>query len=359
MKKFLESTLGLGLITALTAAVLVACGGGELKQIDFTNPTPAPTPTGSGGTNDPAPPAQDVDPIPEAGVDFDCIPADPLDGQQIKVKVSSVDGQGSGDGIYSVGLADVTYSFGVQGSFAAVSSNYSTFVPSPSAGVYSLNGNVVDEVFPVFVPDPDPDEVFNRAPSIITYSPSDWMQRATKRAELAEVGGVYTTSVTLEAKGKLPYLLATLYVDPVVDGPNAAIQAFFTATITRLANGQVGTVANACNYSVTLTRPNVGQSEDNALASYKLNGLDLEPVYAILAERHTLEPYMPMLQGTFSTSSAVPFVPVRSELAHTYGVSSPAAAVSVTTDKGSTIPEKALTPESPAASQTMTFDSVQ
>lgn len=369
MKKNSELTYRFSFMAALCVAALAACGGG-LKEINYTTPTPVPTAPGGGGMNDEAPPAQEVDPAPEAGIiDFDCIPAAPSPGQIIKLQTNSVDGQGSGDGIYPVGSSTVMYTFAADGSFSVTSSNSSAYVPSPSAGTYSANGNVIDEVFPPFVPDPV-DPILNSL-SIITYSPSDWMQRATKQPALAVEGGTYTTRVVLEAKGKLPYILASLYGVAETDPENNAIQATFTATITRLPNAAVGSTLNACSYSVKLTRPSIAVNEDNALNSYKLFGAGLSPVYNGLEDRLFLEPYMPMLEGTFSTSNAVPFVPVRSELVHTYGVSSLALSQDVATNKcvdpmepiascvRNVAPAKALEPSDPAAQQTIIFESVQ
>ena len=365
MKKKLHSAFGLSAVAIVCALAVASCGGGELERNDFRSLDK--TPPISLGPNSPAPSPQELDPVVDGGADFNCVPASPVAKQKITLVSSSVDGQGEGGGIYPIGNSDIVYEFDGASGFTVSSSNEYAYVASPKAATYSTNTNVVNEVFPVFVMPAEDDE---RGPlSTITYSPSDWMQRAAKHPDLAVVGGTYVTRVNLKANGKLPLILATItYLQDDLtpeelearrDPENDAIQVAFTATIKRLENSDVDGVQSACNYSVELTRPNIGQSEDNALASFELLGRGLGPVYDDLTQRLFLEPYMPKISGTFSTSSQVPFVPVRSELTHVYGVSSLAVEVDVTTDKGNTSPAKALTPASPAASQVIKFVSAE
>ncbi len=279
------------------------------------------------------------------------MPALPASGQQINLQVTSVDAQASGQGLYPVGVADVAYTIAPGNSFSVSSTDLSGYNPSPNAGNYAANGDITSPVTPVLG---DPINA-----SLITFAPSDWMQQAARQPALATVGGVYTTTVILDAKGKLPNLLADVVLNSTADPLNNAIIATLNATITRLPNGTVASVANACQYSVTLTRPDIKIDEDAALASFRFEGADLFPVNAQLEYMQQLELYMPMLSGVFATSKDVPFVPVLSDLSHTYGVSGTAPQEDVTSSKGVLIPMKALPPQAPAARQTITFVSVQ
>ena len=282
--------------------------------------------------------------------DANCVPALPISGQQINLQVTSVDAQASGQGLYPVGVADVAYTIASGNSFSVSSTNLTGYNPSPNAGNYGANGDVTSATSPVLA---DPE-----AASLITYAPSDWMQQAVRQPALAAVGGIYTTTVGLMAKGKLPNLLAGAVIGSMNDPQNNAILATLNATITRLPNETVATVPNACKYSVTLTRPNIKVDEDAALASFRFEGADLLPVNSQVEAMQQLELYMPMLTGVFATSKDVPFVPVFSDLVHTYGVSSSAPQEDVTTSKGVLVPAKALPPLDPAARQIITFISL-
>ena len=252
--------------------------------------------------------------------------------------------------MYPVGVANVAYTIAPGNSFSVSSTDLTGYNPSPNAGSYAANGDVTSPITPVLA---DPETA-----SLITYSPSDWMQQAVRQPALAAVGGVYTTTVGLEAKGKLPNLLAGAVIGSMNDPLNNAILATLTATITRLPNGAVATVPNACKYSVTLTRPDIKVDEVAALASFGFAGADLTPVNADPEAMRQLSLYMPTLTGDFATSKDVPFVPVFSDLSHIYGVSGTAPQEDVTTNLGNFIPAKALPPQVPAARQTITFVSV-
>ena len=279
----------------------------------------------------------------------------PTQGQKINLKVTSVDGQNAGAGIYPVGLADLTYTIGASNAFSIASTNADSYFPSPNAASYTASGDVVGPTFPA-VPPVSPSGIVET--SIITFTPSDWMQKATKQAALASVNGVYTTTVSLEAKGKLPTFLAANF-SQVVDYQNDAILANFNVTITRLPNAPETGVANACQYKVTLARPDIKTNEVGAIASYNLLGDDLAPLYLDEFNRQNFELYMPMLSGTFATSKDVPLVPVRSDLTHTYGVSSDAPRVDTLTSGGTLLGPMALQAELPTARQIIVFDTVQ
>ena len=118
-------------------------------------------------------------------------------------------------------------------------------------------------------------------------------------------------------------------------------------------------VTNDCRYEVELSRPDIAVDEDAALESWSLSGDDLAPLYADINNRLQLDSYIPMLAGTFATSSEVPLVPVQSKFMHTYGVASATSTANKTTSKGNTALGKALDPIDPSAVQTITFARVK
>ena len=355
----MKKPLALGVITVLVSAVLAACGGGSDGVNIWNGGGGVVVPPGGGNDSGAGPDV--LDPI-DAEADLDCIPAAPTSGQVIKQSVVSEDGQFDGLGLYANGVATVSYTIESGNNFKIESdgldaNGLATYSPSPKSGKYLGSGGFSNLIFPA---PPAPTEEGLIETSLISFTPVDWMQKATKRKELAAVGDEYQTTVLLQAKGKLPSFLAAVYprYDFIDDPENAAIEVTFAATVKRLPDALEGGIM-ACQYSVTLKRPDITVDEDAALASYRFYGRDLEPQNSNVANKIALEPYMPMIEGTFATSSQVPFLPVRSMLQHTYGASSPFRwPDGQITSKGNLIEAVALPVSEPIAKQTFTFLSV-
>lgn len=366
MKKMSPSIGSLGLAAAFCAALLVACGGGSGNP-DNLGKTPGSQSGGSSGGSASEPPNRGGD-APESspavldvvGADENCVPAVPTNEQDIVLDVVSVDGQG----LYPIGNGEITYRVRGADGFTIDSSNTIAYYPSPLSGNYAPSGDFINPAYPTaVVKNPDTGEIVTpgfdaEVDSIISFEPADWMQRAARSPNLAKVGDSYILPMRLKAKGLLPYTVAGLFGE-ATDAEGNAINAFFEAKITRIDDGPVGVVANACRYEVELSRPDIVLDEDAALASWSLSGVDLEPLYADINNRLQLESYMPMLEGTFATSSEVPLVPVRSEFRHTYGVASATTTDNKTTSKGNIALGKALDPIAPSAQQTITFARVE
>jgi hypothetical protein len=208
------------------------------------------------------------------------------------------------------------------------------------------------------------------------------------------VGQSATIPVKLESLGKLPNLLA-LVTGEKADGNGAPIpgtgqanmgnilRMTMSVTATRLADGTVNGVVNACRFSYTMSRPmllvnpailftpydpsnpatkptiNVTDPslESAVLSVVEMVGPTLQ--YIAAPERLSYEPYLPVIKGTFATSNTVPFVPISLDLQHIYGVSGPSLQVynfsSGPIGQGQTNIEKALTPVTPVAHQTYTY----
>ena len=396
MMKSPASFRSLGLMTVLCSAVLAACGGGSDEiSFDILNPaatstpvatatsTPVPTNTNTPvatATNTPVPtntdtpvptatntntPVPTATPTPPAD---SCAPGVPVNGQQVKMSMVAEDMQGpdNGQAIYPNLNSDITYTFNaVDGTFTAVASNAS-YVINPNGTYSPSTGDILTAQTPTLA-NPMND-------SFVSFTPADWAQRLAKDLDGQPVNSTATKTVTLEARGYLPNLLANLNGGSA-DPQNEVIQNTFTATATRLANGTVNGVANACNFSFTLYRnfqydpavilmagdhgsagaplePNA-VDEDAATANLTVSGDVLGQFAGDRSSMLFLEPYMPAFKGSFSTSSQVPFVPIKLKWTHVYGISSLSFPTYLNTDGATNA--RAVTSASAAAFQEFTY----
>ena len=245
-------------------------------------------------------------------------------------------GADNGQAIYPNENSGITYTFNAgAGSFTAVASN-PTYAVNPQGTYDPVSGNVLTSQPPTLV-DPLVD-------SFVGLTPPDWAQRLAKQLDAQPVGSTATLPVKLEARGFLPNLLANLLAGGSADPQNEIIENYLTASVTRLANGTVNGISNACNFSFTLHRAfqvdpaiilmpgNHGDAanpltptavqEDATIADINIAGPALGASASDRSIMLYLESYMPALEGSFSTSSQVPFVPIRLKWTHVYGISS-------------------------------------
>ena len=275
-------------------------------------------------------------------------------------------GPDNGQAIYPNLNSDITYTFNaVDGTFTAVASNAS-YVINPNGTYSPSTGDILTAQTPTLA-NPMND-------SFVSFTPADWAQRLAKDLDGQPVNSTATKTVTLEARGYLPNLLANLNGGSA-DPQNEVIQNTFTATATRLANGTVNGVANACNFSFTLYRnfqydpavilmagdhgsagaplePNA-VDEDAATANLTVSGDVLGQFAGDRSSMLFLEPYMPAFKGSFSTSSQVPFVPIKLKWTHVYGISSLSFPTYLNTDGATNA--RAVTSASAAAFQEFTY----
>ena len=300
------------------------------------------------------------------------------------MKFHGEDGQVSGTGYFPTGDADLAYTFAADGSYTITSTNPGGLHPNIPAdqnvmnpdyvwytgGTYNTStGESLTETDPVLYTQAEVDNIVNNqdfdtmmSKSFVGYYPSDWAQRLARQLANAAEGDTATMTVTLMAKGKLPSLLGMVSGDSMITDPqNNRLRAETTVTATRLANGTVNGVANACRFSYTMLRPmsvpNIVElekatpggsytSSDTALQNATDSkvfflGQDLEELDTI-DKRLGFEVYIPVIEGTFATSNQVPFFTVETIMNHVYGVSSPAAPHITYSNFGDMLAEKAV-----------------
>ena len=261
--------------------------------------------------------------------------------------------------------SDVTYTFSAgAGTYSAVVSN-PNYVVNPSGTYNPSTGEILTSQTPVLA-NPALD-------SFVGLTPPDWAQRLAKQLDSQPVGSVATIPVRLEARGYLPNLLAGIAGGS--PDQDELIQNFMTATATRLPDGTVNGVTNACKFNFTLYRPfqydpaviltpgqhgdfgsglvSLEADEDAAVAALSVSGPTLDQFAGQRSQLLFLEPYMPALQGSFSTSSQVPFVPITLKWTHVYGISSLSDPTYLNTDGAEN--QRAVRPATAAAFQEFTY----
>ena len=274
--------------------------------------------------------------------------------------------QANGTAIYPNVISNITYTFDSGAGTFSASSSAPGYVISPSGTYSPTTGNVLSAQTPI-LPDPAVD-------SFLAFSPPDWAQQLAKQLDAQPVGAVATLPVTFQARGFLPVLLSGL-AGGTTDPQNEVIENFMTATATRLADGTVNGVANACKFSFTLYRnfqydPAViltpgahgdaanpllptAADEDAAIANLNVTGPTLGNFAGNRSAMLFLEPYMPALTGTFATSSSVPFVPITLKWTHVYGISSLSYPTYLNTDGATN--RRDVQPAAAAAFQEFTY----
>lgn len=348
MKKKIVTVSVWGSLTAVLVAVLVACGGGGAANFGSSTqtPTPTPVPTPGGGTGGPGGGGWAQNLVPGDSADLDCMPALPDEGQKIKVTAFGEDGQG----LFPQGSSDVTYTIGADNSFTITSANEPAYLPSPNSGGFDSSGYIVSPNFPVMT---DP-----LTESVLTFSPSDWMQQVVGQDQLNAEGGVFETTIGLSAKGLLPGLLTDVLIGGATEPFENAIEATLAVKVTRLPNAVVGGVP-LCKYKFTLLRPDIRLDEAAALASYQLTGTDFVESNLDLETKLSIEMDIPMMEGEFATSNQVPFVPVYAEFTHIYGISSAVPKDAGWQSSTGKPINKDLPPTPPYAKQRFAFVSVE
>ncbi len=312
------------------------------------------------------------------------MPAAPSNGQALNLKFHGVDGQVFGEGYYPTGDADLTYTFNA-GNFTVLSSNPGGLHPNIPPSENKMNPNyvtytggsyntstldVTTDNRPVLYTQAEVDNIVNNqdfdtmmSKSFVGYEPSDWAQRLAKQLANANVGDSVSMPIVLVAQGKLPSLLGMVSGDNLITDPqNNMLRATLTLTATRQANGTVNGYANACQFSYLMTRPmtvagilaaeqaspgGTYTASDSGLqsavdAAVQFLGADLQEID--FNGRMGFEVYMPVISGTFATTSAIPFFPIRTEMNHLYGVSSPANPHITYSNLGNMLAEKATDP---------------
>lgn len=368
----------MAIVASCAAAVLAACGGGSDNVVYWPGVTSTPIPTGSVTPSVTPTPTGSVTPtggptptgVPSAN---DCSPAVPSNGQVIKQAFSGVDGQAQASGFFPIGNAVASYTFN-NGSYTT-SSSVASYYPMAS-GTYDVgSGAILTDVAPV-VPLPADVNDLTAYDSFVGYYPSDWAQQLAKKLGDKNVGDTETLDVTLEASGKLPGLLAAVLAKTASD--KNVLRMHVTVTATRLANGTVNGVDNACKFSYTMYRPfladtntvlqpnpnaetrpvihTTAAAEQAAMAVVEMLSPGVPDGIASIdyPTRLALEVYLPAIEGTFATSKLVPFFPVELKMKHVYGVSSDAFPTYTFSD-GQQAVEKALPPAQPPATQTYTY----
>jgi len=281
----------------------------------------------------------------------------------LTINFSGIDGQ-LGGGFFPNGVSDLTYAFN-NGTVNITSSNPS-YYPFVSENYNTSTGEIQSSTPPVLA-DPGTD-------SFINYYPSDWAQRLAKELGTKNVGDTATLSVTVEGRGRLPNLVANTVFGEPVDSANL-LQMATTVTATRLPNGTVNGVANACKFSYTMYRPfmapiavlRTGTPEitpDEAtmqavIAAFITDG----PAGGIMNTmpsdyKKLFEFYLPAMEGTFATSNTIPFFPVSLEVNHIFGISSLAnPTYNLKAEDGTEYPglKKDVAPSAPAAQQIFTY----
>jgi len=362
---------------ALTVALLLsACGGGSGIY------TP-PLLGGSGGNVGGG--------IGNAGGNWTtpsnpCQPGIPQDGLVVTESFSGVDGQNGGGGIFPTGTSTLTFTFN-GGTLTTMSSNPNYYL-FPSETYDQTTGAILVSTPPssalgpggVHIPgNIDSTNVDASSPnpaSFVGYYPSDWAQQLGTTLGTQPVGATAQLAVMVEARGVLPNLLAGALYGQAADPANI-LQLNTTVTATRLADSVVGGVP-ACNFSFTMYRPFMWSNPNDlftavygvtpdfpvslavgtaAANAYNLLGPGLAP-FATLDNKIAIEPYIPAMQGTFSTSNQKPFLPMALDIKHVYGVSSMADPTYDWTKTDNTVAmgsAKALRPAAPAAEQTYSY----
>ena len=317
---------------------LAACGGGN--GVISYQPFPALPSTGTGGagigSGGKAFFYKDL--VGDGVAEADCSPAVPADGQVVNVSVVAEDKQAepdaAGGAIFPNASSNIEYTFNA-GNYTATTSNPEYFV-SP-AGTYDAEGNVLSTEAP-YLQDLEVD-------SAVTFSPSDWPQRLARLLNGKEAGETAEIPVKLEARGLLSSLLIQVATDGSDSPRDEVIGNIYTAKAERINDATVAGVTNACRFNFTLYRhfqadPAIILSkgehgteddpivitdpaiEDATLADIVFEGPALSTITSNRTLMLFLEPFMPAFEGTFSTSSSVPFVPVSLKWTHVYGISS-------------------------------------
>ena len=408
-----------GLATAVFA-LLSACGGGDDLTIGaITTGTPGPTATNTNtpvptvtntpvptvtNTNTPVPTATNTNtPVPTAtntntptptptntstptAVPNECAPAVPSNGQTVQQDYAGVDGQqlfGFGAPFAPVPNATISYTFN-NGNYTATSSDPSYFVFT--GGTYDVGtGQVLSDIAPAEVYSPTEvaavqvgDVAVGMSKSFVGYYPSDWAQRLARTLGTQPVGATASLAVKLEARGSFPNLLAGVQ-SGTNNAPNDNIlQTDTIVTATRLSNGTVNGVANACRFSYTMYRKEIAPG---ILAAEKLNDGTASNNYvstnnaqlqAVADEIYFIGPdfagndssyikllyeaYLPQIEGTFATSNTIAFLPVSVVMDHIYGISSFAnPTIDYTLNGAQGFANKAEPPEGPPAKNTFTY----
>ena len=344
----------------LAATVVLASCGGAQDPLDFKNSAPPP-PMGSERTDN----NNELTPDEQAAVG-DCIPGVPVNGSTITLNTVGFDPQYYGDSAadyFPNGTAQVTYKFS-DGKFDAETSQEDrlAYIP-PLGGLYNQDTGLVEANDSAII-DPAGTE------SAIALNPSDWAQQLARKLNSVEPGSPNPASIQLKlsARGKLPKMLSELSptaadFDASKDfiGAEYTVQAWRDDDTIEIINGVPTSI---CNFHFTIDKPyqvdpnliittgNIALSSPPwSLAAQGLKNGDFEPseanqeaaVAGILAEGPALssfierfntdvgipyagklfmEPYIPSFKGTFSTSSSIPFFPVKTFWVHTYGISS-------------------------------------
>jgi hypothetical protein len=274
----------------------------------------------------------------------------------VKNSFSGVDGQGTA-GIFPIGSSTLTYTF--NNGTVNIASSDPSYYPFVSETYNTTTGQVVTSTPPTLT-DPGAD-------SFVNYYPSDWAQRLARTLGTMSVGDTASLPVLVEARGKLPNLLASV-IGGAPDNGNI-LQLHTTVTATRLANGTVNGIANACQFSYTMYRnfmAPLGQITapgdpvitvtDHALEVAAANDIVMTgPSLSLITEDEKIqvEVYVPAMEGTFATSNTVPYLPITQYVKHIYGVSSMAnPTYNLTVASGVA---KALAPAAPPAQQTFTY----
>ena len=382
----------------LAAAVVLASCGGAQDPLDFKNSAPPP-PMGSERTDN----NNDLTPDEQAAVG-DCIPGVPANGSTITLNTVGFDPHYYGDSatdFFPNGSTEVKYKFN-GGLFTAEVSEAGrlAYIP-PTGGIYNQDTGAVEANDSAIV-------VRTGDESAIALNPSDWAQQLARKLQSATPGSSDSATITLKlsAKGKLPKMLSAL--SPLPDAFDAAkdvLLAEYTVTAWRDDDSQAvinGSNINLCNFHFSIDRPYQADAslilttgnvplisppwslpagglktgnfepsiseQETATAAVNAEGPSLTALmedYNIISGNSYggklfLEPYIPAFKGIFSTSSAVPFFPVKTFWVHTYGISSQSdPAYKNTLSPDDPFPRiVSSTPDGKAATQEFTFQSV-